>query len=153
MRCWISTLERSQIQRYGENAEVGKSSVDWIPFQDGAYRLEQAYLVAGDNAAVSLLQPYLEVFTGRTGKRWMKGGSLVEPVLVVELLETDDHLDILLSFGEPYHYLMRKPEIQAGKMFVPNVKSSLKFMPTVPWQALSEESYRDRLTALKLLRT
>jgi hypothetical protein len=100
---------------------------------------------------VELHSPYIEIFTGRTGKRWLKGGSLVQNLLMVELMEESDELDILLHAGEDFGFLMQSPEIQAGKVFSPSVRSSLKFMPTEPWQPLTPAEFRQLKSAMKLI--
>jgi hypothetical protein len=128
-----------------------KMVTDWIPFEDGRYSVPEAFLMAAGNAAVELHNPYIEIFTGRTGKRWLKGGSLVQNLLMVELMEESDKLDILLNAGEDFGFLMQSPEIQAGKVFSPLVRSSLKFMPTEPWQALTPSEFRQLKSALKLI--
>jgi hypothetical protein len=124
---------------------------DWIPFEDGRYSVPEAFLVAAGNAAVALHNPYIEIFTGRTGKRWLKGGSLVQNFLMVELMEESDELDILLNAGEDFGFLMQSPEIQAGKVFSPSVRSSLKFMPTEPWQPLTPAEFRQLKSTMKLI--
>ena len=43
--------------------------IDWIPFEEGKYLVEQAFLVTPENAAVALGNPYIEVFTSRSGKK------------------------------------------------------------------------------------
>lgn len=124
---------------------------DWIPFEDGRYSVPEAFLVAAGNTAVELHNPYIEIFTGRTGKRWLKGGSLVQNFLMVELMEESDELDILLNAGEDFGFLMQSPEIQAGKVFSPSVRSSLKFMPTEPWQPLTPAEFRQLKSTMKLI--
>ena len=128
-----------------------KTVTDWIPFEDGRYSVPEAFLMTAGNAAVELHSPYIEIFTGRTGKRWLKGGSLVQNLLMVELMEESDELDILLNAGEDFGFLMQSPEIQAGKVFSPSVKSSLKFMPTEPWQPLTPDEFRQLKSAMKLI--
>jgi hypothetical protein len=123
---------------------------DWIPFEDGRYRVEEAFLVSASDAAMVLEKAYIEIFTGRTGKRWLKGGSLVQNLLMVELLEESDSLDILLNLTEEFKFILRKPEIQAGKVFAPDVKSSLKFMPTTPWEPVTPDEFRKKCSRLKL---
>ena len=123
---------------------------DWIPFEDGRYHVEEAFLMAGDNTAVELEKAYIEIFTGRTGKRWLKGGSLVQNMLMIELLEENDALDILLSLTSEFKFILRNPDIQAGKVFAPAVKSSLKFMPTVPWEPLTQEVFKEITSCMKI---
>ena len=128
-----------------------KMVTDWIPFEDGRYSVPEAFLMAAGNAAVELHNPYIEIFTGRTGKRWLKGGSLVQNLLMVELMEESDDLNILLNAGEDFGFLMQSPEIQAGKVFSPSVRSSLKFMPTEPWQPLTPAEFRQLKSVIKLI--
>jgi len=137
--------------RAGYEALEMKMVKDWIPFEDGRYSVPEAFLVAAGYSAVELHSPYIEIFTGRTGKRWLKGGSLVQNLLMVELMEESDELDILLNAGEDFGFLMQSPEIQSGKVFSPLVRSSLKFMPTEPWQPLTPEELRQLKSALKLI--
>ncbi len=124
---------------------------DWIPFEDGQYRVEEGLLITADGAAVKLEKAYIEIFTGRTGKRWLKGGSLVQNFLVVELLEESDSLDILLNLSPEFKFILRKPDIQAGKVFAPDVQSSLKFMPTVPWEPVTPEEFVKIYAELKFI--
>jgi hypothetical protein len=128
-----------------------KMAADWIPFEDGRYSVPEAFLMTSGNAAVELHSPYIEIYTGRTGQRWLKGGSLVQNFLMVELMEESDELNILLNAGEDFGFLMRSPDIQAGKVFSPSVRSSLKFMPTEPWQPLAPAEFRQLKSALKLI--
>jgi hypothetical protein len=124
---------------------------DWIPFEDGRYSVPEAFLLTSGNAAVTLHRPYIEIFTGRTGKRWLKGGSLVQNFLMVELMEDSDDLNILINAGEGFGFLMQSPEIQAGKVFSPSVRSSLKFMPTKPWLPLTPTEYRQMKSTITLI--
>jgi hypothetical protein len=126
---------------------------DWIPFEDGRYSVPEAFLLTSGNAAVELHSPYIEIYTGRTGRRWVKGGSLVQNLLMVELMEESEDLNILINAGEGFGFLMQSPEIQAGKVFSPSVRSALKFMPTEPWQPLTPEEFRELKSAIKLITT
>lgn len=124
---------------------------DWIPFEEGKYLVEQAFLVTPENEAVALGNPYIEVFTGRSGKKMMNGGCLVLNVLMIELLEDHDDLDIILDLGGEFKYLLRAPDIQGGKVFSPDVKSSLRFTPRAPWEKLPEAEFDNRLSRLKMV--
>ena len=126
-------------------------TTDWIPFEDGRYRVEDAILIAATSAAIILENPYIEIFTGRTGKRWIKGGSLVQNHLMVELLDESDSLDIILNLNEEFKFILRQPDIQAGKVFAPDVKSSLKFMPAIPWEQLTIKEFETICSKLTLL--
>jgi len=119
---------------------------DWIPFEDATYLVYRAFLVGSDNAAALLEKTSIEVYTGRDGKKHLKGSGLVQNMLLVELLEENDDLDLLLDLGESFKFLMKKPNITAGKVFSPNVKSFLQFDPVTPWEPISESEF-NKLTA------
>ena len=70
-------------------------------------------------------------------------------LLVVDLLEDGDRLDILLDLGGDFKYYLESPQISAGKLFVPDVKSTLQFAPTKPWRMLPAEDFRGQVQALK----
>ena len=125
-------------------------TTDWIPFEDGRYRVEEAILIAADGKALLMEKAYMEIYTGRTGTRWLKGGGLIQNLLMVEILEESDSLDILLNLNGEYIYMLRNPDIQAGKVFAPNVKSSLKFMPASPWEPVSQEEFGEIRSRLNL---
>jgi hypothetical protein len=124
---------------------------DWIALEEGRYYAVQAYLVTADGAAVALENPHIDVVTGRFGKRYLKGGCLVQNFLMIELLEDHDELDIMLDLGGEYKYLMEKPDIQGGKVFSPQVRSSLRFSPTAPWFKMPEADFEERLSQLDVL--
>ena len=124
---------------------------EWITFENASYLVEQAFLVAYDNTAALLEKTSIEVYTGRDGKKRLKGRGLVQNVLLVELLEENDDLDLILDLGENFKYLMKKPNITAGKIFSPKVKSYLQFDPIAPWKQISESEFTKLTTGLKLL--
>ena len=119
---------------------------DWIPFENATYLVYQAFLVGSDNSAALLEKTSIEVYTGRDGKKHLKGSGLVQNMLLVELLEENDDVDLLLDLGESFKYLMKKPNITAGKVFSPNVKSFFQFDPVTPWEPISESEFT-KLTA------
>jgi len=124
---------------------------DWIPFENAIYLVERAFLVADDNTAALLEKTSIEVYTGRNGKKRLKGSGLVQNMLLVELLEENDDLDLILDLGENFKYLMKKPNITAGKVFTPNVKSHLQFDPVSPWEQISESEFTKLTNSFKLL--
>ena len=124
---------------------------DWIPFENAIYLVERAFLVADDNTAALLEKTSIEVYTGRNGKKRLKGSGLVQNMLLVELLEENDDLDLILDLGENFKYLMKKPNITAGKVFTPNVKSHLQFDPVSPWEQISESEFAKLMNSFKLL--
>lgn len=124
---------------------------DWIPFENATYLVENAFLVADDNTAISLERTSIEVYTGKGGKKRLKGIGLVQNTLMVALLEKSDDLDLILDLGGEFKYLMKAPQITAGKFFLPNVKSHLRFDPIVPWNQIAAAEFAKRVDALKLL--
>ncbi|MBW2238731.1 MAG: hypothetical protein JRF39_06785 [Deltaproteobacteria bacterium] len=124
---------------------------DWIPFENATYLAEEAFLVASDNTAVSLERTSIEVYTGKAGKKRLKGSGLIQNTLMVALLEESDDLDLILDLGGEFKYLMKTPTITAGKFFLPNVKSHLQFHPIAPWKQISATEFAKRVDALKLL--
>ena len=126
---------------------------DWITIGEGKYMAQEAYLLSQTNKAVALENAYIEVYTGAGAKRLMRGRSFVRNILVVLLLEDSDDLDILLDLGPSHKYHLVKPEIKGGKVFSPDVKSRLQFVPSAPWQPLSEGDYRSFVDRLEIVDT
>ena len=124
---------------------------DWIPFENATYLAEQAFLVAADNNAALLEQTIINVYTGGGGKRSFSGTGLIRNILLVELLEENDDLDLILDFGGEFKYRLKTPEISGGKVFSPNVKSSIQFSPTAPWHQVPESEFDVLLSRLKFL--
>lgn len=125
-----------------------KPMTDWIPFEEGNYLVQQAYLITDAGAAVALENPSIHITTGRAGRKHLQGTCLVRNMLVVDLLEDTDSLDILLDLGEEFTFLLEMPDIQAGKVFSPDVKSTLRFAPVSPWKHLSRRMFDERLKRL-----
>lgn len=123
----------------------------WIPFENATYLAEQAFLVAADNSAVLLEQTLIKVYTGSGGKRSLSGTGLIRNILLVELLEENDDLDLILDFGGEFKYRLKTPELYAGKVFSPNVKSSIHFTPSAPWHQIPESEFDVLLSRLKFL--
>ena len=121
---------------------------DWIPFDKGHYRAQQAYLFTAAGLAVALENPSIHITIGRKGRKQLQGICMVRNLLVVDLLEDTDTLDILIDLGGEFTYLLETPDIQAGKVFSPDVKSTLRFSPVIPWKQLPRTVFEDRLERL-----
>jgi hypothetical protein len=124
---------------------------NWIPFTEGEYLVEQALLVAGEDRAVSVEDVIVEVYSDRRGQRYLRGRGRVRNILMVELLEDTDDLDLLLDFGEEFKFLLKVPNLQVGKVFSPDVKSSLQFTPKIPWHQIQQTEFGDILSRLHIL--
>lgn len=126
-------------------------STDWIPLAEGEYRVERAILLGADPSAVELERPLLRVHTGRAGVRYMNGRAFVRNTLVVALLEECDDLDLAIDLGGEFKFLLRAPEINAGKVFSPHIKSVLHFMPQKPWEQIDPQTFGRMLEQLRFL--
>ena len=124
---------------------------DWVPFAEGKYLVEKAFLVSPADTAVALEDAIIDVYTGAGGKRRMRGSCPVETLLVVEILEEHDELDLLMDLGAAFKFILRKPVVQAGKVFSPNVKSLLHFTPVAPLETMEAAAFEARVSRLKLI--
>jgi hypothetical protein len=124
---------------------------NWIPFADGEYSVEQALLVARDDKAVEVENAIVEIYSDRRGLRYLSGRGRIRNILMVELLDGSDDLDLLLDFGEEFKYILKEPNLQAGKVFSPEVKSALQFTPTNPWRQIPLNEFSDLLSRLEIL--
>jgi hypothetical protein len=106
---------------------------DWIPFEDATYSVERAFLVTPDKTATEIEDALITVYTGRGGKR-LSGSGLVHNILLVQLLEET-----------------KTPQITAGKVFSPKVKSTLQFSPVTSWDQIPESEFDDLVSQLKIL--
>ena len=124
---------------------------EWIEFEEGQYAVSRAYLAGAGNQAVDLRDPVLEIYTGRFGRRQMKGYGLVENTALVELHEESDIIDLLLDLGGDFRFMMENPTLHAGKVFSPGVRSLVHFYPQKPWKALSVDDFEALRQRLSLL--
>ena len=124
---------------------------NWIPFAEGEYVVDKAFLVTDDQTGVQIEDAIIEICSGPQGQRYLKGRGRIRNTLMIELLEDSDDLDILLDFGDDYKYLLKVPNLQSGKVFAPGVKSVLQFTPQTPWQQLPPDEYNRILSGLRIL--
>jgi len=124
---------------------------NWIPFAEGEYLVEMALLVAENQAAVLVEDVIVEVYADKRGLRYLNGQGRIRNALMVELLDDSDDLDLLLDFGDEYKYMLKVPNLQAGKVFSPDVKSILKFTPQTAWRQLSQDEYKGLLSRVRIL--
>ncbi len=124
---------------------------NWIPFAEGEYAVEQAFVIAPDERAVAIENVVIEIFATARGQRFLKGSGRVQNLLLVELLEDTDDLDLILDLGDEFKYRLHKPELQSGKFFAPDAKSSLQFRPATPWQQIPRADFEKLLTRVQFL--
>ena len=124
---------------------------NWIPFEEGEYRVERALLVSPTNRGVEVEDASIEIFQDQTGTRHLRGKGRVRNILMVELLEESDNIDLILDLGDEFKYRLKVPEIQAGKVFAADINSAVKFTPTSPWKKIPETDFTDIISSLDLL--
>ena len=124
---------------------------NWVPFGEGEYLAEQAVMVADSDNAITVDNAVIEVYADSRGRRYLRGRGRIYTILMVELLEDSDDLDLLLDFGGEFKFVLKAPTLQAGKVFSPDVRSALQFIPRTPWRQLAPDDYADRISRLKLL--
>jgi hypothetical protein len=123
----------------------------WIPFVEGEYIVEQAFIIAPDDRAVAVEDAVIEVYAAPGGGRQLKGSGRLRNILLVELLEDHDELELILDLGDEFKYRLIKPELQSGKFFSPDAKSTLQFRPSVPWEQISQADFDKLMSQLKIL--
>ena len=124
---------------------------EWITFENATYHVEQAFIVADDKTATALDQTIVTVYTGADGKKQLNGTGIVQNIHMVELMEDNEDLDMVLDFGGEFKYYMKTPEIAAGKVFSPTVRSHLRFVPVTPWRRIEESEFERLKSELKFL--
>jgi hypothetical protein len=124
---------------------------NWIPFAEGEYLVEQAWLVTAEERAVEVENVVVEIYADQRGMRYLNGRGRVRNILMIKLLDDSDDLDLLLDFGAEFKYLLQEPILQAGKVFSPDVKSMLRFTPQSPWRHISPAEFEDLLSRLQIL--
>ena len=113
--------------------------------------MDQALLLAAEDRAVAIDEVIVEVYSDQKGQRHLRGRGRVLNLLMVELLRDSDDLDLLLDFGGEFKFLLKAPNLQAGKVFSPDVKSTLQFIPIIPWHQMDPPAYEEKLARLNIL--
>jgi len=124
---------------------------NWIPFEEGEYLVERSLLVSPEGRAVEVENASIEVYQDRTGARHLRSKGRIRNILVVDLLEDADDIDVILDLGDEFKYRLKVPEIKAGKVFAPDIKSAIQIMPTGPWEKIPEAEFTDLISSLQLL--
>ncbi|MGD9321836.1 MAG: hypothetical protein PVH99_17820 [Desulfobacteraceae bacterium] len=124
---------------------------EWIPFKEGDYIVEQAFLLAPDHSGVLLDDAVIRVFQDKRGQRQMNGSCRVINALLVKLLDDHNEIDLVLDLGAEFKYLLKDPILKGGKVFSPDVKSTLQFLPKEPWTKIQEGEYEALYSRLNFL--
>jgi len=123
----------------------------WVFIEEGTYAVEEAFLMTPGYTALALEDPVIEIYLDSAQERRVRGHAMVVNLLMVELLEDHDEIDMLLDLGNEFKYLIKEPMIRSGKVFSPDVKSLMQFMPNGPLQKLSVSEYSDLRSRLSVL--
>jgi hypothetical protein len=126
---------------------------NWIPFVEGEYAVEQAFIIAADERAVAVEDAVVEIYAAPQGQRHLKGSGRVRNILMVELLEDHDDLDLILDLGDEFKYRLVKPELQSGKFFAADAKSTIHFRPVAPWQQIPPADFKQLMTRIEIINT
>ena len=125
---------------------------EWIFFDEGRYLAERAILVKPDDTrAVMLVDTVIDIYSDRRGTRQLKGFATIANHLLVDLLDDTDEIDLILDLTGPFKYRLPNPQIRSGKIFTPDVHSSLQFFPTQPWRQIAEDGFEAYLSRLRFL--
>jgi hypothetical protein len=124
---------------------------NWIPFLEGEYAVEQAFIVAPDDRAMAVEDASIEVFQDSGGQRQLKGSGRIRNILLVELLEDSDDLDLVLDLGDEFKYRLKKPKLQSGKFFSPDAKSTLHFRPAAAWEQIPQADFENLISRFKVI--
>ncbi len=123
----------------------------WVPFAEGEYLVESAFLATPDNTALDLEKGVIEVFQDAGGRRQLRGSARVRPYLMVELMEENDAVDLILDLGDEFKYRLPRPTLRSGKVFSRDVKAVVQFFPTRPWEPIARETYAEMRGQLSFL--
>ena len=126
---------------------------EWIPFEDGEYLVERAYIVSPDDSevAVALKDSSINVYTDKRGLKQLSGIGRINNSRLLKLLDDHDDLDLLLDLGYEFKYLLKNPFLKGGKVFSPKVKSSLQFFPREAWQQIPQDDFEALCSRLKMI--
>ncbi len=123
-----------------------------IPFKEGAYIIDHAYLVTPLNRSVALTDGVLEVYKDPAGEKHLRGRAFVNNALMVALLEDEESLDLVVDLGPGFRYRLPYPVLQAGKVFEPRTWSIVHFAPSQDLVPLTDPDYEQLKAGLMILR-
>ncbi len=124
--------------------------MDWVPFQEGEYLVEEAFLLTADYSAVPVERGVIEVYEDARG-RHLRGSGKTRAYFMVELFQEHDEIDLILDLGDEFKYRLPNPRLSAGKIFSPDVAVFIQFSPTRPWEQIPEKEFaalKDRMAVL-----
>jgi hypothetical protein len=124
---------------------------EWIPFEEGMYRVERAVLLGTGENGVEMEDTVIEVRKDPRGGRRLRGRGRVRNLLLVQLLDEGEDPDLLLDLGGVFKYRLTRPEIQGGKVFAPGIRSFIQFLPRQPWKQVPEAEFNSLMSRVRIL--
>jgi hypothetical protein len=70
---------------------------------------------------------------------------------LIRLLDEHDDVDLILKLSADFRYRLIRPDLTGGKVFSPEIRSTLQFIPTQPWQEIPAETYDFLLSKLDFI--
>mgnify|MGYP000983751027 CR=1 FL=1 len=113
----------------------------WIPYEEGEYAVEDAFLRTPSGHGVRAVKTVVEVYVDSDGRRQLKGFGQLVNALLMDLMDQDDQVDLVLDFAPAHRYRLIAPTIRAGKLFTPGVRAAFHFYPRSPWVPLSDTRF------------
>lgn len=123
-----------------------------IPFKEGAYIIDHAYLVTPQRRSVALTDGVLEVYKDTLGQKHLRGRAFVHNASIVALLEDEESLDLVMDLGPGFRYRLPHPILQAGKVFEPRTWSIVHFAPSQNFVPMADPDYEQFAARLTILR-
>ncbi|HDI60659.1 MAG TPA: hypothetical protein ENF48_09990 [Desulfobacteraceae bacterium] len=112
----------------------------WIPYNEGEYRVEEAFLHVSSGHGLRVTEVVVEIYDDGRGKN-LRGYGQVVNALLVDLLDWGEEADLILALAPGHRYRLPTPVIRAGKVFAPDVRSAFHFQPRSPWTPLGDREF------------
>ncbi len=113
----------------------------WIPYEEGEYTVEQAFLWTPSGHGVRVGKTVVEVYLDGVGQRQLKGSGQLINALLMDLMDHDDKVDLILDLAAGHRYRLVAPTLRAGKLFTPGVRGAFHFYPCSPWIPLADARF------------
>ena len=123
----------------------------WIPYEEGEYTVDQAFLCVPSGHGVRVDKAMVEVYLDHDGQRQLKGSGQLVNALLMDLLDHGDQVDLVLDFAPGHRYRLTAPTIRAGKLFTPGVRAAFHFYPLAPWLPLTDARFESLLRVTTFL--
>lgn len=124
---------------------------EWVPFEEGSYWVETAFLASPEGSGISIEDAVIEVYLDQSGAKRVRGECLASGYLIMELLEDSDTLTLFLDLGGEFKFRLEQPDLIAGKALAKGVRSVLQFAPKMPWEQVPEAEFEELCNRIQFL--